>query len=87
MTRRRAQIPPPATLGELAATGFTRGLLVRCARCEREVTFPIRALIARHGADAIAYDIAQRQSCGQCREPGRTWWVHRPVDGAPSAMR
>ena len=83
----RRQAPPPATLGELAADGFTRGLLVRCASCAREVTFPMRALIARHGAAAIACEVARRQTCGQCREPGRTWWVHRSVAGAPESFR
>lgn len=85
MSRRDA--PPPATLGELAASGFTRGLLVRCAGCQREVTFPLRALIARHGAAAIAHEVARRHRCGQCREAGTTWWVHRRVDGAPGDFR
>lgn len=71
-----------ATLADLAAGG-TSGLTLRCGNCARSTTIAIDTLIARHGGQSVAYEIATRHVCSRCNVRPWTWWERADTSGMP----
>lgn len=83
---------PAATLADLAEerplTVFVAGLKIRCTDCKRSAYQPMSELIARHGANAVAYRVAERLVCSTCGRRPLWWWIDaRTATSAPEVAQ
>ncbi len=66
----------PDTLRYLAESTDTRGVEIRCAPCDKALSIPLAALVARFGADAQPPAHAGHFKCPACRRvPTFFSWV------------